>query len=282
MSSAPADHCSQLNDHEPLAGSALTDERILILEQPGAWGRDAVNDSALEPKIWRDVGPCRVLLARHPDRTRPSQNRHWWTLQVRDSAIVGQHGQVDWSQTLTDRVWSLTSHVAPMGSVFVCTNGKRDQCCAEFGRRLLKKFRGEPRLWEVSHLGGHRFAPTALAFPSGLMCGKLEETDLTKLLNGETPARGVIRGRIGRSATRQVAEIEAAEQLRVPLFQISSHDMSENLGAGNDTTTSVIVSADTGGEPLTTSVALALRSGPPRPKSCGKPPDSAEYWLPIN
>ena len=114
------------------------------------------------------------------------------------------------------------------------------------------------------------------------MCGKLEETDLTKLLNGETPAREVIRGRIGRSTTRQVAEIEAAEQLRVPLFQISSHDTSGNLAAGSDTTTSVIISADTAGEPLTTSVALTLRGGPPRPKSCGKPPDSAEYWLPIN
>ena len=57
-------------------------------------------------------------------------------------------------------------------AVLVCTNARRDQCCALLGRPLVATFVDKPptpdtQIWETSHLGGHRFAPTFVDLPSG-------------------------------------------------------------------------------------------------------------------
>ncbi|HEU5385864.1 MAG TPA: sucrase ferredoxin [Streptosporangiaceae bacterium] len=53
----------------------------------------------------------------------------------------------------------------------VCTNGKRDRCCAVRGRPVAAAIADATGwdTWESSHLGGHRFAATAL-----LSCGDTE------------------------------------------------------------------------------------------------------------
>ncbi len=278
MTPEPTDRCSQLNHHELLAGSALTDQQILVLEQPGSWGRDAVAESGLESDLWQSAEPSRVLLARHPNRTRPSTQRHWWTLQVKGSDVVTNHGQVAWSQALTDHIWSTSSREPAAATVFLCTNGKRDRCCAEFARALLRRFPDEPRLWEISHLGGHRFAPTALAFPSGLMFGKLDSDALEAIMSCELPARQQVRGRVGRSVTRQVAEIAAAGRLDVPITQLASQDVSTTAPSSEVTKTHVLVSAATATGPVSTTVQLLRQAGPLRPKSCGKPLEQNQHW----
>ena len=58
---------------------------------------------------------------------------------------------------------------------FVCTNGQRDRCCARFGLPAYHRLRelvGE-RAWQVTHLGGHRFAPNVLVLPQGRLYGRL-------------------------------------------------------------------------------------------------------------
>ena len=55
----------------------------------------------------------------------------------------------------------------------VCTNGKRDICCAQLGRPLLERLEAEGReVWESSHIGGHRFAPVHLSLPDGRIWGR--------------------------------------------------------------------------------------------------------------
>lgn len=72
----------------------------------------------------------------------------------------------------------------PPIEVLVCAHGSRDRCCGSAGTRLALDLAaetdtdsdadGEPdgprplRVQRASHLGGHRFAPTALLFPVGL------------------------------------------------------------------------------------------------------------------
>lgn len=63
---------------------------------------------------------------------------------------------------------------------FVCTNGQRDLCCARFGLPVYNGLReavGE-RAWQVSHLGGHRFAPNVLVLPDGLLYGRVSPEQL--------------------------------------------------------------------------------------------------------
>ena len=55
----------------------------------------------------------------------------------------------------------------------VCTNGKRDKCCAKFGRPVyeaLQESQGDT-VWQSSHIGGHRYAPTVLFLPHGVNFG---------------------------------------------------------------------------------------------------------------
>ena len=60
--------------------------------------------------------------------------------------------------------------------LLVCTNGKRDECCALLGRPIAQRCApGAPgRVWESNHLGGHRFAPTVTLLPHGTMHGQLD------------------------------------------------------------------------------------------------------------
>ncbi len=67
---------------------------------------------------------------------------------------------------------------------FICTHGKRDRCCAKFGLvfyNLLANVVGD-QAWQVSHLGGHRFAVTALTLPDGVIYGRLQLADIPQLV----------------------------------------------------------------------------------------------------
>ncbi|MCB0209786.1 MAG: sucrase ferredoxin, partial [Anaerolineae bacterium] len=59
--------------------------------------------------------------------------------------------------------------------LLVCTHGVVDAGCAKFGYPLYRTLReqyaapsgGRLRVWRVSHIGGHLFAPTMLEMPGG-------------------------------------------------------------------------------------------------------------------
>ena len=63
--------------------------------------------------------------------------------------------------------------------VLTCTNGKRDACCALKGRPFHDALADiAPRAaWQTTHLGGHRFAPTAVVLPDGSQYGWLSPGD---------------------------------------------------------------------------------------------------------
>ena len=60
--------------------------------------------------------------------------------------------------------------------LLVCTNGRRDVCCAVRGRPVaLEAHAAHPgRVWEASHTGGHRFAPTGVLLPHGATLARLD------------------------------------------------------------------------------------------------------------
>lgn len=70
----------------------------------------------------------------------------------------------------------------PIRDFFVCTHGSHDKCCARYGNPFFRQARTialnlglrDERVWQVSHIGGHRFAPTAIAFPDGRYYGALD------------------------------------------------------------------------------------------------------------
>ena len=64
--------------------------------------------------------------------------------------------------------------------ILICTHGSRDRCCGTLGGRLYAKAskRYPSMIWQTSHVGGHRFAPTLLSLPQGMMYGRVQESDI--------------------------------------------------------------------------------------------------------
>jgi hypothetical protein len=99
--------------------------------------------------------------------------------------------------------------------VLVCTQGGRDACCAVLGRPLLGEVHrlvGERSdlVWESSHIGGHRFAPTVLSLPSGAAYGRVVADDVVAILGSEAAGTLALPGLRGRSCLPppwQAAEI---------------------------------------------------------------------------
>ena len=67
----------------------------------------------------------------------------------------------------------------------ICTHGSRDICCGTMGGKLYKGLIDNqnpkpptPTIWQTSHLGGHRFAPTILQLPQSLISAFVEVEDV--------------------------------------------------------------------------------------------------------
>jgi hypothetical protein len=105
----------------------------------------------------------------------------------------------------------------------VCTHGRRDRCCAQAGAAFVKAMAAvtpDDELWESSHLGGHRFAPSVLHLPSGVQYGRLREADAAALV--EAHARDHVfdlayyRGLTHLSREAQAAEAWLREHVGEP------------------------------------------------------------------
>ncbi len=168
---------------EPIAGTAATAKTWLLLEQPGPWGAKALTSSHLDPVLGRALESAakgtgvRIALirrpGRHADRGTPTARQVYAAHTTPGNAWL--HGA-----TLRDPRRLLDLDFATLGKgdhsgfdsalqaaphtgdplALVCTNGKRDRCCALLGRPLAAELdaSGVGGVWEVTHLGGHRFS----------------------------------------------------------------------------------------------------------------------------
>jgi hypothetical protein len=76
------------------------------------------------------------------------------------------------------------SITGPLGRiVLLCTHGNRDSCCGSRGAGLYGALPTSDALLRSSHLGGHRFAPTALLLPEGTMWAFLDADTADQVLN---------------------------------------------------------------------------------------------------
>jgi hypothetical protein len=79
--------------------------------------------------------------------------------------------------------------------VLVCTHGSRDKCCAQFGQPFFRAakqmvdqgYLPNTRVWRASHIGGHRFAPTAISLPDGRYYGRLTLSALSAIATRSGP-----------------------------------------------------------------------------------------------
>jgi hypothetical protein len=100
----------------------------------------------------------------------------------------------------------------------VCTNGRHDPCCADFGRPVMRALAtsGLTDVWESSHVGGDRFAANVVCLPTGTYHGRVEPAGAEQLLR-DVADRLVdldhYRGRCCYPPLVQAAEIFARREL---------------------------------------------------------------------
>ncbi|MEM6709558.1 MAG: sucrase ferredoxin [Pseudomonadota bacterium] len=116
---------------------------------------------------------------------------------------------------------------------FVCTHGQRDRCCGALGlpiyRALNERLPG--RVWQTSHVGGHRFAPNVLTLPRAVLYGRLELQSLDAFIDAvETDqiAFPWLRGRSVYPPVVQAAEALLARQ-ELRLLHVDGDDQAARV-----------------------------------------------------
>jgi hypothetical protein len=201
---------------EPLAGTASRIDNWILIEYRGAWARDVLGECLFTPELKEHLRAqlaalprARLLFVKKPERraeggrrvffgtSRPGQER-FFELEVElQNDLVG----FDFVEALA----SGGDAASPLdGPLFVvCTHGKRDRCCALYGRPLYDALRREAdtgRVWQSTHVGGDRFAGNVVLFPHGLYYGRVDPRDTGRLVAAQAAGRLDLERYRGRSA----------------------------------------------------------------------------------
>jgi SAM-dependent methyltransferase len=277
---------------EDLAGTGSTVGAVLLLEHGGPWGVSALRDAALPADVGASVqqrcaaaGVRPLLMRRHrarpgvPARPRvvvaavgPSAGRAVSrTLDdVREAVDLDLPALV--SQLRADEVPAGWDHVRRL--LLTCTHGRHDACCAERGRPValaLHTAAGEDA-WEVSHIGGDRFAGNVLALPDGLYYGRVPPERAAELAQAHSEGRCVpdlLRGRTSLPFPVQAAEVALRRHLGADA--LGDVVPAARQRSGTRTTTRTTTWWTVAGRGTWRVVVDTAHPGPVRPLTCSTP-----------
>ncbi len=170
-----------------LTGSAVQAEVWWLLEVTRPWAAKATQDNDLPPaaQAWiaaHDQGQERVQFIRQLGRPAGGIRLYLAVAREQDQRLYSldltryaELPDVDTAGLLADE-GRYAHYRCHDRLTLVCTNTRRDRCCGVFGAALYRQLRelGVDRVWQSSHLAGHRFAPVALWLPEGAQFGFLE------------------------------------------------------------------------------------------------------------
>jgi hypothetical protein len=218
---------------EPMPGTASRVRSWVLVEQPGAWGRDALRESRLDPGVGDALDRLgrrhrvRVLLVRRPGRVAAARPRVYLAHSARTAGWL-EALDVGSAADLLDLDWARVAGAEPPGYGrrerdpvhLVCTNGRHDACCADMGRPVVRALvaAGTASVWESSHVGGDRFAANVVSLPSGVYLGRVDPATAPQVVTDLE--RGLValehfRGRSCDPPLVQVADACARRQTGV-------------------------------------------------------------------
>lgn len=216
---------------EPLPGTATHVRTWLLLEHSGPWGNDALLDARLPDGLGAALKQrakeqrAKILLIRRARASRDPERLNVFAAYADPTRPRLEHGTVTDLREALDldleglRRGGSTGLAARDTSLFcVCTNGRHDACCAEFGRPVAMALdEAHPEeTWEVSHIGGDRFAGNMVVLPHGLYYGRLDTGAGLRVarahLDGGLDLEH-LRGRASHPMAVQAAEIHLRRQL---------------------------------------------------------------------
>ena len=187
---------------ETLAGTFKPADTFFLIESNlpayGGWGESAVKAASSAGEfapILRHLGGApraKILFIRRPQ----GDGKNFYIALTNQDEPKIYHAELDdYADLLALDVAGLAADSAPrikgremtpIGELYtVCANGRHDPCCATYGTPVYQAFAdqaGRDRVWQTTHIGGHRMAATLIAFPQGIVYGHVDPHDVESLL----------------------------------------------------------------------------------------------------
>lgn len=186
---------------EPLSATASRVDHWLVVEYHGHWARDPLGGSRVGEGVKEHLRAqlaalprSRLLFVRRPhERDREGVSVFVARSRERDRRLAFVRlGGYEELCSLDARALLEDARPGPPLLV-VCAHGKRDRCCALYGRPVYEELRAGAagdRVWQSTHVGGDRFAGNLVALPDGLYFGHLGPGQ------ADAVAAGLAEGRI--------------------------------------------------------------------------------------
>lgn len=212
---------------EPLAGTAAEACIWVVYEFDGAWSPKPLESPGLAPGVreqllrWQKSVPgCRVQLVRRGSDRFADEPTGFFVARSDASTPYllrfSLRSPEDLSRFDLSAILEEGGHPEATRETealhLVCTHGRRDPCCAKWGVPLFRALeKVEPsRVFQTTHVGGHRFAPSVVSLPHGYTYGRVSPEEAGALV--EAHRRGLVhdparlRGRSIYDAATQFAE----------------------------------------------------------------------------
>lgn len=235
--------CSDISRQvgEPLFGTASHANVWLFLEYNRPWAAKATEENELPATVkeWltqqlQGIKNGRLQFIR---QLIPTNEPTFWVLIAHETSprlyhfsLTSYDGllSLDIQSLLADATGSHPALVAqPSPLYLICTNAKRDKCCGVYGAALYRQLLESPvaaQVWQTTHLGGHRFAPTLMTLPDGVYYGRISPADLSTFIT--TTQQGHLYLPAYRGRTCYPEPVQAAEyHLRQTTGQLQTNEL---------------------------------------------------------
>ncbi|MDO5628086.1 MAG: sucrase ferredoxin [Mobilicoccus sp.] len=299
---------------EPAWGTASPARFWVALEQTGAWGNRAFVESSLDPHLGVEFERAcasaggRALLVRSVDahRARRDEGQTPRTVMIAGGMDAGApwllRGVIEdpadiltlpFDQLAGGDPGPAMSALPSLGRssepvLLVCTNGKRDTCCAVLGRpvAVVAGSLRPGQVWECTHTGGHRFSPTAIVLPTGATLARLTTELAVEALDAAdhhalpvgTTTREHLRGLSHLPPVLQAADAYVRTAI-TETDTLALHTSAVDLAPDPAAAESVVDVTHRDGRTWRLRIRKHFEQGDLRRNSCTSSPVPAESWV---